>query len=326
MVYLTKLTKFWQFNNRDSEVASSVISDVLPAVQFSPLGEDGNFHHSIQIAQIDDIFVHHTTSSTGFLLKKQLALNPSFELHFVEAGHCSTVTKKLAIETGPGDALLIKDFSDQDIVCQPNTALLCITIPVAYYSKLMASQFGNPLADLSGMRPVASTHTSHVQSLKQIADLVLSLGRTAPTQDHASTAAPLLCKGFLTFFAESWPSSSGHPTNYSARPFYIKRAMEWVQSHAAEKITLEHLAAASGVSGRTLQLGFQNFNGLTPLEFVHKVKLQKAYQDLASELPSITVDEIARRWGFSNPGKFAAEIRTTYGENPLAIRRRPKPI
>lgn len=247
-----------------------------------------------------------------------------FELHFVDAGHCSAVTDKLAIEAGLGDALLYKDLNNQEIVCQTDTALLCIAIPIARYSRVMACEFGDPFADLAGMRPVASSHTANIQSLKQIADLVLSLGRNAPVQEKAPTAAPLLCKGFLTFFAENWPRSSGHPTNYSARPFYIKRAMEWIQSHAVEKITLEQLAGVSGVSGRTLQLGFQNFCGLSPMAFLQNVRLQKAYQDLASEPASITIDEIARRWGFSNPGKFAADIRATYGENPLVIRRRSK--
>ncbi|WP_311273397.1 MULTISPECIES: helix-turn-helix domain-containing protein [unclassified Rhizobium] len=324
MMDLRQQTRFWQFHNCDAQVASLDISNVLSPVQLSPLGTDGNFHHSIQIAQIDDIYVWHSLSSTGFLSKKQLARNSMFELHFVEAGVCSTVIDKQAMESGPGDALLFKDLSYQDIVCQPDTALLCIAIPAARYSMLMASKFGDPSADLSAMRPVASSRTSSIGSLKQIVDLVLSLGRNAPVQEDTSTAAQLFCEGILTFFAESWPRSSGHPTNHSARPFYIKRALEWIQAHAAEKVTLEKLAAVSGVSGRTLQLGFQSFCGLSPMAFLQNVRLQKAYQDLVSEPASTTVDEIARRWRFSNPGKFAADIRAAYGENPLVIRRRPK--
>ncbi|AVH45621.1 AraC family transcriptional regulator [Agrobacterium tumefaciens] len=322
----TKLASFWQFHNRDTEVASSVISDVLEPMQFSPLGADGNFHHSIQIAQIDDIFVYHTISSTGFLLKKQPARNSMFELHFVEAGHCRTIINDLAIETGPGDAFLIKDSCSQDILYQPGTALLCIAIPMTRYSKMMASELGGPFSDLVVMRPVANFHTESIQSLKQIVDLVLLLGRATPVQGRASKAAQLLCKGFLTFFVENWPRSSGRPAKYSARPFYIKRAIDWIHSHAAEKITLKQLSAVSGVSSRTLQLGFQNFCGVSPMAFLQNVRLQRAYQDLASEPASVSIDEIARRWGFSNPGKFAADIRATYGENPLVIRRRPKAI
>ena len=324
MMDLAQVTRFWQFHNNDPDVASTVVSSVLSPVRFSTLNADGKFHHSIQIVQIGDIYVWHSISSTGFLLSKQVDRNCLFELHFVETGHCSTVTNNLAMETDASDALLLNDFSKYEIVCQADTTLICIAIPAARYSSVMASEFGDPFGDLSGMRPVASCHSVNIQSLKETADLLLSLGRTAPSQEKSSNAAVLLCKGFLIFFVESWPRSTGHPAKYSARPFYIKRAIEWMQSHAAEKTTLEQLAMISGVSGRTIQLGFQNFCGLSPMAFLLKVRLEKAYRDLLIEPPPTTVDEIARRWGFSNPGKFAADIRATYGENPLVIRRRPR--
>ncbi|KIQ05576.1 hypothetical protein RU07_01755 [Agrobacterium tumefaciens] len=324
MTDLTKPASFWQFHNQDSEVASSVISNVLSPMQFSPLGPDGAFQHSIQIVQIDDIILWHSTSSTGFSVTKQMNRSNIFELNFLKTGRCSTITNDVAIETNPGEALLLKDFNKHEMFCEPDTQLVCIVVPAARYSKIMAAEFADPLADLSGMRPVANSHNANIQSLKQIANLVLSLGRAAPSQENASTAALLLFKGLLILFAESWPRSVAHPTNYSVRPFYIKRAMEWMQSHAAEKITLEQLATVSGVSRRTLQLGFQNFCGLSPMAFLLKVRLQKAYRDLVTEPPSVTIDEISRRWGFSNPGKFAADIRDSYGENPLVIRRRYK--
>lgn len=324
MMNVPLISRFSQFECRETKFASEIMSNVLSPLKYAPLRPNGDFHQFIQMAQIDDVCVWHSTSSTGFAVSKQASRSRSFELHFIEAGHCSSLTHIPTIEAYAGDVLLLKDFSNHEFVCQPYTSQLCIRIPFARLSMVMGTEFGDPLGDLSGMLDVADVRSADIQCLKQIAGIALSLVRNAPVQDKSSTAILFLCTSLLTLFAESWPRSSGQSSSSSARPFYIKKAVEWMQSHAMEKITLAQLSLIAGVSGRTLQLGFQRFCGLTPMGFLQKVRLENAYKELLSEPEKITIDEIARRWGFSNPGKFAAEIRAIYGENPLHIRRRAK--
>ncbi len=57
MIDLAQVTRFWQFHNNDTDVASTVVSSVLSPARFSTLNADGEFHHSIQIVQIGDIYV-----------------------------------------------------------------------------------------------------------------------------------------------------------------------------------------------------------------------------------------------------------------------------
>ncbi|WP_223567712.1 helix-turn-helix domain-containing protein [Agrobacterium tumefaciens] len=321
---MDSLRRFWQFHNSDPEVASADVSNVLAPVRFKILGPNSDFHHSIQIAQIGDIHVWHSISSTGFVLKKQPVRKSIFELHFLEEGNCSTIANNQSVGAGPGDVLLLREPNKHDLFCQPDTVQLCIAIPLERYSEVMAAEFGDPFADLSAMRPGATCQKASIQSLKQIVELMLSLRRNDPAPEKASIGALLLSKGFLAFFGESWPRLTAYRNNESARPFYIKKAVEWMQLHAAEKPSIEQLSSASGVSIRTLQIGFQNFYGQSPMAFLLKVRLEKAYKDLLTQPTTITIDEIARRWGFSNPGKFSAQIRATYGDGPFAIRRGSK--
>lgn len=193
---MDSLRRFWQFHNSDPEVASADVSNVLAPVRFKILGPNSDFHHSIQIAQIGDIHVWHSISSTGFVLKKQPVRKSIFELHFLEEGNCSTIANNQSVEAGPGDVLLLREPNKHDLVCQPDTVQLCIVIPLERYSEVMAAEFGDPFADLSAMRPGATCQKASIQSLKQIVELMLSLRRNDPAPEKASIGAPYYLRVF----------------------------------------------------------------------------------------------------------------------------------
>ena len=63
--------------------------------------------------------------------------------------------------------------------------------------------------------------------------------------------------------------------------------------------------------------------GMSPMTYLRQVRLRQAHQELLESDPSVeTVASIARRWGYSNPGRFAAVHATRYGETPAATLRR----
>ncbi|MFF0738954.1 helix-turn-helix domain-containing protein [Streptomyces sp. NPDC004111] len=54
-----------------------------------------------------------------------------------------------------------------------------------------------------------------------------------------------------------------------------------------------------------------------------EVRLARAHRDLLRAEPAArTVTDIAYRWGFHHPGRFAADYRRTYGEPPSHTLRR----
>ena len=61
---------------------------------------------------------------------------------------------------------------------------------------------------------------------------------------------------------------------------------------------------------------------MTPREFLRDVRLRRAHADLTAH-PEMSVTEIAYRWGFSTPSRFAAHHRETFGVSPSAMRNRP---
>lgn len=102
----------------------------------------------------------------------------------------------------------------------------------------------------------------------------------------------------------------------------VRLAVDYLEARAAEPLTVTELARAVGVSVRTLQLGFQESLGTTPMRHLKSIRLQRIRKDLLNADPSREgVTEIARRWGFMHVGRFAGEYRAMFGEGPSAALR-----
>ncbi|WP_051898985.1 AraC family transcriptional regulator [Sciscionella sediminilitoris] len=105
-----------------------------------------------------------------------------------------------------------------------------------------------------------------------------------------------------------------------ARPRTVKRAIELIESDPQATYSLASLARHAGVSARRLQVAFSETLHTTPMAYQRRVKLEHARAELLAGGHSTA--EVAYRWGFSNPGRFAAYYRDVYGECPSDTLRR----
>ena len=81
-------------------------------------------------------------------------------------------------------------------------------------------------------------------------------------------------------------------------------------------VSIDDLAAASGVSARTLYKGFQEFRGVSPMKFLKLTRLEMVHRELLHAEPSDSVTRIAMDYGFRQLGRFAVEYRQRFGESP----------
>lgn len=101
-----------------------------------------------------------------------------------------------------------------------------------------------------------------------------------------------------------------------AAPRYVRAAEAFMRAHAVEVPTIGEVAAAVGVSVRTLSGGFRRFRDMTPREFLREQRLLGIRDALASAGPSETVAAVASRWGYVNFGILADVYRRRFGERP----------
>lgn len=105
---------------------------------------------------------------------------------------------------------------------------------------------------------------------------------------------------------------------HDSHPATLRRAMAFIDDHAHLDISVADIAAAAHVTIRALQYAFRRHRYTTPMGYLRQVRLQQAHQDLLAADPGsgVTVTEIAARWGFFHPGRFAHHYRSVYGYPP----------
>lgn len=109
---------------------------------------------------------------------------------------------------------------------------------------------------------------------------------------------------------------AGH--SYGRRmPTILRNAVAFIEENADADIGLEDIAAAVNVSPRSVQYAFRGNLGTTPLEYLRRVRLDRAHRDLKAADPARdTVTAIAGRWGFSHAGRFSLAYKATFGTAP----------
>lgn len=103
----------------------------------------------------------------------------------------------------------------------------------------------------------------------------------------------------------------------------FRRGVDLIHAIPEEALTLDSLARYAGVSGRSLQLSFRRELGLSPMKYLKTVRLDRAAEALRETSPCDSfVSEVARRFGFTHLGRFAADYAQRHGEKPSETCRR----
>lgn len=102
----------------------------------------------------------------------------------------------------------------------------------------------------------------------------------------------------------------------------IRRAEELLRVRLAESVSMAELVRVSGLSARTLFRRFRKAHGMTPMQYLRHLRLERVRRDLLRGTAVTNVTEVLSRWGIVQFGRFAGEYRRRYGELPSETLRR----
>lgn len=100
----------------------------------------------------------------------------------------------------------------------------------------------------------------------------------------------------------------------------VRKALWYVESHFADALTLEDVAARSGVSPYHLARGFASVTGLPVMRYVRGRRLSEAARSLAGGAPDILA--VALDAGYASHEAFTRAFRDQFGRTPEAVRAR----
>ncbi|MGX1809417.1 helix-turn-helix domain-containing protein [Nocardia sp. NPDC055321] len=136
--------------------------------------------------------------------------------------------------------------------------------------------------------------------------------------------ARTLAAAALTVFPNPAMDRPHRPRPPAVSPSTLQRAVDYLHAHPTRPVTVGDLAAHTGVGPRALQYAFRKRYNATPMEYLRRLRLEQAHQDLLAATPGDgrTVAAVAARWGFPQPGRFAQLYIRAYGQPPSRTLRR----
>ncbi|WP_238881840.1 AraC family transcriptional regulator [Clostridium sp. YIM B02551] len=121
----------------------------------------------------------------------------------------------------------------------------------------------------------------------------------------------------LRRYAKTIPDQAEYDMQYR-RVRQIKPVITYIEEHYSEKITLDELSAVIHLSTIHFSRVFKTVTGFSPMEFLNRVRIQKAVQLLLKTDKSIV--EIAMDTGFNDGNYFSRFFKKCRKETPSEFR------
>jgi len=99
----------------------------------------------------------------------------------------------------------------------------------------------------------------------------------------------------------------------------LSRAIDYIQAHASDRLTVADIANAACVSPRTLEAAFRRRYDQSPLAYVRGLQLDRVHDSLRKAhltQRGVQVTDIAMENGFTHMGRFAGYYKKRFGNTP----------
>jgi transcriptional regulator GlxA family with amidase domain len=100
----------------------------------------------------------------------------------------------------------------------------------------------------------------------------------------------------------------------------VLRLQGWIEANYQRPVTVDDMIAAAGMSARNLGRRFLSATGLSPVQYLRKVRIEAAKRLL--EEPRAVVDRIAAEVGYGDSRAFIRAFGTIAGLSPGQYRAR----
>ena len=94
----------------------------------------------------------------------------------------------------------------------------------------------------------------------------------------------------------------------------VARALHFIHGHLGERLDIATIAREAGMSPSSLHHTFKSATALTPIQYVKRLRLNRARQLMLDE--GCSASEAAFNVGYESPSQFSREFRELFGRPP----------
>ena len=245
-----------------------------------------------------------------------------FLLQIPVHGWARIETASRDISTTPGDnASLLSPTIPTRMTWEGDCAQIILLLDRRLLEQRAAALSGRPVGAVE-FEPAIDLSSAGGQALQsQIMELVDLAERLGPSRPLSPVAAADMRERLLAALLHGQRHSATDAIErFGGRaetlPPSVRRAREFLYSHAEEPLDLMQLAAAAGTGIRALQLGFRRHFGTSISEMLRDIRLAQLNIRLAAASPDESITDIAFELGFTHLSRMASAYRAKFGETP----------
>jgi AraC-like DNA-binding protein len=324
--------ELFTIESEDRDELSEYFSERVSKVAIGPVAPSGRVTISAVAVQLGSAVAFQTKIPDGARFRQVEDLDGIFVFLPAEGGRAlwKVGGREIACDVATG---YLGPMNERDTMdCVGPWGHMAVKIPHEQITRSLAHLLDQPVLSPLEFDPAVDLETAPAKALASMVRLALTpvdgeaflSGSPVAAAQFSESLTLLLLENFQHTYTEALSNGA-----YTLKPKHVKRAIDYMRANAGRPLTLQQIAAAADVSVRALHYGFKKFLGESPFEHLRQIRLEAAYMDLMQAPETVSIADIARKWGFPNPGRFAFLCKKCYGHMPSEIRQsklRPRPV
>lgn len=309
------------FYTEDTHEAAELIGKALSPVQLT-LGEVDSRRfaaslHGVRLREVSMLYVDVSIAATLDIA----AMGPYFAVHMPTNGRAMCTQNGRTFEANPIRAIVTSPGMPLTMRFDHDSPQLVIRIEEAalnrHLTRLLGASLTRPIQFEPGMDLTTDAAMRWHGAIQLLHTEVFYEGSLVQRGQGIGSIEELLMSSLLLLQPSNHHAQLIRPTEPSGRRV-VREALDYMEAHLRERITMSDIAQHVHMSVRSIQQGFREELGTSPMVYLRERRLERAREELTDAVPSdgVTVTDVAERWGFHHLGSFAVLYRKRWGESP----------
>lgn len=291
----------------------------LPNVEIACIDHPDHFRWCGTLVKRDGRDLWRIRSNAEWAFHTSAAFKQTVFVTIPEMGALKVKDGRSERTVRPGQAIVLHTPSERKnySLCDGGHARTSLKWSLGEVQSTLSTRFEEVSIDTLPPMPVIDFSNERGEVIR---DLLSAVAKDlACVRPSSALASELMSEAVLRLLFEPLLNGVNHPAARVAStiaPRAVKQAIDYMRANVGEPLRIRDVADACCVTPRTLENGFRDFKGMTPIAYLRWLRLEAVRRELVASDGCAQISEIARRWGFVDLGRFAERYRRAYGELP----------
>jgi AraC-like DNA-binding protein len=270
----------------------------------------------IHVPNSPRVMLHFILARTGFVRSS------SGEAYSLKPCSLAIVPRGVQHSLEPSGEIVDECYMDANAGSSADTPNLKDSSELIVACGLVRVRYGAALGLFDNLDDILVEDLSDIPKVRAAFDEILSeQSSESPGSDAMKAALMSQCMVHL-FRRLCQNGTCSLPWLSALQDTGLAQALDRILQSPGDMHTVESLADVASMSRSTFAEAFTAAFGTPPMSMVRKIRMERAWK-LLEQSQSMSVEDVARRVGFSSRSHFSRAFKKHFGVSPLALRALP---